>query len=447
VKKSALREPWDFPARRLIPLARRKSPLAPLLQRGGGGIWSSTDGLPSGRPIRVVRVIARLNVGGPAWHVILLTAGLDPARFQTTLVTGVPEPAEGDLGPAAAARGVRPVLIPELGRAIRPAQDLVALWKLTRLFRQLRPDIVHTHTAKAGALGRAAAILAGIPIRVHTFHGHVLEGYFAPAVTQAFLAIERALARRTTRIVTVSPRLREELLRMGIGRPGQVEAIPLGLELQRFARPAAGPPALRQALRLPPDAALLGIVGRLVPIKDHPTLFAALARLPASPSVHLAVVGDGERRAALVRLVGELGLGARVHFLGWRDDLEAILREMDVVICSSRNEGTPVSLIEAMAAGVPVLSTAVGGVADLVTHGETGWLVPAGEPAALAEGIRALLADGDLRARLARAGQAAALARHDVTRLLPRMEALYAGLLAARPPEVRAARPSADPGE
>jgi glycosyltransferase involved in cell wall biosynthesis len=385
----------------------------------------------SGRPIRVARVIARLNIGGPAQHVILLSAGLDRARFATTLITGMVGEHEGDFAEAARARGLTPVVIPELGRAIRPAQDFASLCKLVRLFRRLTPDIVHTHTAKAGALGRLAARVAGVPLTVHTFHGHVLDGYFSPPVTRAFLAIERWLARGTDRLVTVSPRLRAQLLAMGIGRPDQVEVIPLGLDLGRFrSARSASAPALRAGLGLASGTPLLGSVGRLVPIKDHPTLFRALARLKGDgEAAHLVVVGDGEERAALARLAEALGLSARVHFLGWRADLETILSELDVVICSSRNEGTPVALIEAMAAGVPVLSTEVGGVADLVTHGVTGWLVPAGDPAAMAEAIQHLLAVPELRVRLATAGRPVALDRYDVTRLIARVEKLYAGMI------------------
>jgi len=381
----------------------------------------------------VVRVIARLNIGGPAQQAILLTAGLDRARFATTLVTGVVGHAEGDFTDAARARGVTPVVIPELGRAIRPARDLTALIKLIRLFRALRPDIVHTHTAKAGTLGRLAARLARIPVKIHTFHGHVLEGYFSRPVTRAFLEVERRLACTTDRLVTVSPRLKAQLLAMGIGRPEQVDVVPLGLDLERFRRARPASPALRPSLGLTGDMPLLGIVGRLVPIKDHATLFQALARLhDEGPAVHLVVIGDGEERARLEELAGRLGLGSRIHFLGWRVDLETILKELDVVICASRNEGTPVALIEAMAAGIPVLSTDVGGVADLVTHEETGWLVPSGDPDAMASAIRRLLSDRILGARLAAAGQVAALDRHDVARLISRVEALYADVLAKK---------------
>jgi len=383
-----------------------------------------------GRPVRVARVIARLNIGGPAQHAILLAAGLDRTRFATTLVTGVVGRGEGDFSGMAHARGVDPVVIPELGRAIHPARDLMALIKLVRLFRALRPDIVHTHTAKAGTLGRLAARFARVPVKIHTFHGHVLEGYFPRPVTRAFLEIERRLARTTDRLVTVSPRLKAQLLAMGIGRPEQVEVVPLGLDLERFRRAQPASPTLRPSLGLAEGAPLLGIVGRLVPIKDHVTLFRALARLHAEGRIaHLAVVGDGEERVRLEGLARSLGLGLQIHFLGWRVDLETILGELDVVICASRNEGTPVALIEAMATGTPVLSTEVGGVADLVTHGLTGWLVSPGDPDAMARGIRHLLDDGPLRGRLAAAGREVALDRHEVACLISRVEVLYTDLL------------------
>ena len=388
---------------------------------------------PLERPIRVARVIARLNVGGPAQHAVLLTAGLDRMRFLSTLITGVVGKDEGDFSPAARARGLEPVVIPELGPAIHPGRDVVALGKLVRSFRRLQPDLVHTHTAKAGALGRVAARLAGVPAVVHTFHGHVLEGYFSPGLTRVLLQIERALARITDRIITLSPRLRQAILGMGIGRPAQVQVIPLGLDLDPFLHVSPGQAGLRTTLAIPPDVPVLGIVGRLVPIKDHPTLFGALALLKGgSRAPHLVVVGDGERREPLRRLAHQLGLASRIHFLGWRTDLQAILGELDVVICCSRNEGTPVALIEAMAAGIPVVSTDVGGVGDLVVQGETGWLVPPDDPPALAQAVQGLLADPALRRRLAAAARPYALSRHDVKGLIHRMEALYTSLMAEK---------------
>jgi glycosyltransferase involved in cell wall biosynthesis len=237
----------------------------------------------------------------------------------------------------------------------------------------------------------------------------------------------------TDRLVTVSPRLRTELLARGIGRPEQFEVIPLGLDLGRFRRPRPESPTVRRGLGLAADTPLLGIVGRLVPIKGHATLFEAMALLPpGGQAPHLVVVGDGEERAPLERLAGSLGLDKRIHFLGWRADLETIVPELDVVICASKNEGTPVALIEAMAAGVPVLSTDVGGVGDLVAHGKTGWLVPPSDPAAMARAIGQLLGDEGLRAQLAGASRAVALERHGVEGLIRRVEALYTDLLATK---------------
>jgi len=387
----------------------------------------------SRRPMRIARIIARLNVGGPGQHAISLSAGLDPARFVTTLITGTVGPREGDLTAEARTRGVTPVVIPELGRRIHPTHDLVALGKLVTLFRRLRPDLVHTHTAKAGTLGRVAARLAGVPAIVHTFHGHVLDGYFSPTLSRLFLQIERVLARITDRIIAVSPQVRQDLLARGVGRSEQVEVIPAGLDLARFLHGAPSPARLRDMLAIPAGAPLLGIVGRLVAIKDHPTLFQALSRLQTpGPPPHLIVVGDGERRQALTRLAQEIGLASRIHFLGWRTDLEAILGELDVVICCSKNEGTPLALIEAMAAGVPVLATDVGGVGDLIRQGETGWLAPPCDPPALSRAIRDLLADPERRARTVPSARRLALERHNVNTLLHRMEALYETLLAEK---------------
>ena len=384
--------------------------------------------------LRVARVISRLNVGGPAIHTILLTAGLDPAAFESRLYVGAPGPAEGDMLPLARARGVEPVAVPGLGRSIRPGRDLAALGHLVRAFRAFRPRVVHTHAAKAGTLGRIAARLAGVPATVHTFHGHVLSGYFNPAVTAAFRAIERALARRTTRIVALSPGQRDELLALGIGRPERMAVVPLGLELDGCLNAQARRGELRRHLRLPPEARLVGIVARLVPIKDHASFFKAAARVArADPAARFVVAGDGPLRARLESAAREAGLADRTHFLGWWEDLPALYADLDVVALTSRNEGTPVCLLEAMAAGVPVVATAVGGVSDVVRHGETGLLVPPGDPGALAAALAALLGDPERRSALGLAGRRAAYPAYDVKTLIARVETLYRELIAAAP--------------
>ncbi|HZR84626.1 MAG TPA: glycosyltransferase [Candidatus Binatia bacterium] len=391
--------------------------------------------------IRVLRVIARLNVGGPALHTVLLTRHLPAERYDSRLVAGSPGPAEGDY---LALRGIsldRLVRLPELGRELHGARDLTALVGLVRLMRELRPHLVHTHTAKAGALGRLAAIAARVPIVVHTFHGHVFEGYFSRRRTRVFLAIERILARRTDRILTVSESVRRQLLALGIGRPEQVRVVPLGLELDRFGAAARYRGELRRELAIPDDAPLVGIVARLAPIKAHEVFIAAAARIAQRlPSCRFAIVGDGERRGELECLVAARGLRDRVAFLGWRADLERIHGALDVAVLTSRNEGSPVALIEAMAAGVAVVATSVGGVPDLIEDGANGLLVEAGDDAAVAAAVVQLLGDSARRQALASAGRASVLERHSADRLVEDVDALYGELLNEALPRSHARR-------
>jgi glycosyltransferase involved in cell wall biosynthesis len=382
----------------------------------------------SAGPVRIVRVIARLNVGGPAIHATLLTSRLDPARFTTTLVTGAEEASEGNYL-ALHGRQAQVELIPDLGREIRPVRDLRTLRDLVRIIRRVRPHIVHTHTAKAGAVGRVAALVCGVPIVVHTFHGHVLRGYFSPAKTALYRGIERTLARRTDRLLTVTDRVRDELLALGVGRPEQYVTVPLGFDLAPLLQAEHRRGELRRELGLG-QAPLVGIVARLVPIKAHEVFLAAAARVHAAmPDVRFLVVGDGERRAELERQVDALGLRAATRFLGWRADLDRLYADVDVVVLTSRNEGSPVALIEAMAAGVPVVSTAVGGVPDVVQDGASGLLAAIDDEAAIAGHVLTLLGDRDLVARMGAVGRARVAATYGADRLVADIEALYTDLL------------------
>jgi glycosyltransferase involved in cell wall biosynthesis len=397
-----------------------------------------------GRPVRVCRIIGRLNIGGPARHAILLTDGLRARGYETVLVAGREGPEEGTLRDLAAERGLPALFLHELGREVRPGRDFIALAKLVRLIRRLRPDIVHTHTAKAGALGRVAAKLAGAPILIHTFHGHILHGYFSRGATGLFLAIERQLGRLSTKILTVSEGQRLELLGLRIGTPDTLDVMPLGLELDRFLHAGLRRGEIRHELGAAPETALVGIIARLVPIKDHGTFLEAAAKLCRHRSnVRFLVVGDGELRSALERQAGALGLGARVHFLGWRRDLEPIYADLDLVVLSSRNEGTPASLIEAMAAGIPVVATRVGGVPDLVADEKTGSLVPPGDPGALSRAIETLLCDPDRRREMGRLAREAVYPKYSDAALIDRMDDLYSSLLAARTDEDRMTNPEA----
>lgn len=383
------------------------------------------------RPIRVMRLIARLNIGGPAIHVTLLTAWLRPPEFETLLVCGHIGEHEGDMAYLAGQKGIQPVMIAELGRELAPLRDLRTLLKLWRLMRRFRPDIVCTHTAKAGLVGRWAAWLARVPVRVHTFHGHVFHGYFGPAKTRLFLVLERLTARITDRLITISPALRDELVHTYHIAPFEkFVVVPLGLELDPFAATPRHQGQFRAEHRIPPAAPLIGIVGRLVPIKNHGLFVEMAARVRAArPEAHFVIIGDGETRAAVEQQVSAAGLSNAVTFTGWLTDLRPAYSDLDALVITSRNEGTPVSLIEALTAGVPVVSTAVGGVPDLLQGGAYGQLVPPDDPAALASAVLDALDDSGMdRAAV----QQAVIVQYGIARLAGDVAALYRDLLADR---------------
>jgi glycosyltransferase involved in cell wall biosynthesis len=297
---------------------------------------------------------------------------------------------------------------------------------LRQLITARQPAIMDTHMAKAGTIGRiAASTVRNRPKIVHTFHGHVLEGYFRPAVAQAYLGVERMLARRTDVLVAVSEQIRTQLLELGIGRPEQWRTIPLGLDLDELLGVREPSGVLRELLGIG-DAPLIGMLGRLVPIKDVASAIDAVNRVPAA---HLAVIGDGEDRAVLEARVASLGLERRVHFVGWRHDVAAVLADIDVALLTSRNEGTPVALIEAAAAGRAAVATDVGGVRSVVTDGVGGLMVPAGDVAAIAAALDALLGDPARRATMGDAARAHVRERFSVDRLARDTGALYDELL------------------
>lgn len=392
--------------------------------------WNGSNHMTS--PIRVCRIIGRLNIGGPARHAILLTQGLRAYGYETVLVVGREGASEGNLHDLAAEKGVKPLILPQLGREVRPHRDGAALLTLVRLLRRLRPDIVHTHTAKAGALGRVAAKLAGVPIIIHTFHGHVLDGYFNRGATRFFLGIERYLAAITTKVLTVSDGQRRDLLRLGIGRPETVGVMPLGLELDGFLRSDLRRGEVRRRLGISMETPLIGIIARLAPIKDHATFLEAASELRKShPDIRFLIVGDGERRSHLEQQAHALGLSDCIHFVGWQRDLEPIYADLDLVVLSSLNEGTPLSLIEAMAAGLPVVATKVGGVPDLVADGKTGLLVPPKDPMAMSRAVDTLLGDANRRRQMGRMGRDAVYPLYSNAALIDRMHRLYSALLQA----------------
>jgi glycosyltransferase involved in cell wall biosynthesis len=341
--------------------------------------------------------------------------------FPTTLGAGTPTEREGELLDERV-----PVRRLPLVRPLRPDVDARAVVEVRRLLRETGAALVHTHMAKAGTVGRVAArSVRPRPRTVHTFHGHVLDGYFSAPVRRAFLEIERRLAGVTDVLVAISDEIRDELLDLGIGRPSQYRVIPLGFDLGPFLDVNGQSGVLRHRVGLAPDVPLVGVVGRLVPIKDHVTLFEAMARLPG---VHLAVVGDGELRASLEARVEAMRLSDRVHFTGWMTDVAAVVSDVDVVALSSRNEGTPVSLIEAAACGRPAVATDVGGVRAVVEHGVNGLLARPGDAEQLSAALDQVLRDGEGRRRMGDAGRARVRDRFSQERLLRDVRDLYGEL-------------------
>lgn len=385
--------------------------------------------------IRVVRVITRLNIGGPSIQAITLSRRLTASGIETRLLHGELGQGEGDMTTLMPLDGVDAAYVPTLRRPISPIRDARALWRLFLEIRRFRPDIVHTHMAKAGALGRLAAVLynwtSGRKHRVrlvHTYHGHVFEGYFGSPSTRVFLFVERWLGRRTETLVAISPQVRHDVIHTyAIGDEARTCLIPLGFDLERFlAIEDADRRRARAELAIPDEAIVVSTVGRLTAIKQHSLFFEMAAVLAANdPRMLFLVVGDGELRGALEAQVAALGIPSRVRFLGWRGDLERIYGATDVFVLTSRNEGTPVALIEAMASGVASVSTDVGGVRDVIVSSDAGTRVPFGDVAALVAAV------GDFAASLARrrdvgnAARGTVRARFSLSRLSRDIEALY----------------------
>jgi glycosyltransferase involved in cell wall biosynthesis len=405
--------------------------------------------------IRVVRIIDRLNVGGPAKHVTWLSAGLNPQEFETTLITGTVPPHEGDMSWFAQAAGIEPLVIKEMSRELSP-RDLFVIVKLLRLFWQLQPLIIHTHKAKAGAAGRVAALLykwltpSALWLRprrcrvVHTFHGHIFHSYYGRAKSQLFVWIERWLARCCTdRIITISQQQKHEINQVfGVGRAVQFRVIPLGIDCDETP-PHTSARSLRETYGVPNECIALGIVGRLCEVKNHQMLLRALAKLRSQETgfaqrAHCFIIGDGELRAELEALTDALALRNCVTFTGFREDVAGLYAELDLVLLTSLNEGTPLTLIEAMNQGRAVLATEVGGVVDILgERGETrpgftlwqhGATVPSRELTAFAQALRYLLDQPELRNQMGKRGQVYVKTQLSRERLIGDIETLYRAL-------------------
>lgn len=327
--------------------------------------------------MKIVRIIARLNVGGPARHVVWLTKELNNTDFQSVLIAGTIPEGEEDMGWFADENGVKPIFIEEMSRELSP-KDIVSLWKVYREIKKAKPDIIHTHTAKAGTIGRIAGFFYRLFSRkkvkiIHTFHGHIFHSYYGNLKTKIFLFIEKTLARfATDKIITISQRQFEEIHEeFGIGKREQFEIIPLGIDLDKFAEAAAKRNILREEIGAKTDEILVGFVGRLTEIKNVPLLLKVAEtyqnkRDKSFPKLKFLIIGDGNLREELEAEAAKLKLTDTVKFLGNRNDADVFYAGLDIVALVSLNEGTPLSLIEAMANGKAIISTSVGGVIDLL---------------------------------------------------------------------------------
>jgi glycosyltransferase involved in cell wall biosynthesis len=391
------------------------------------------------RQRRVTRIIARLNIGGPAIQAITLTQELERFGYQTRLLRGVEDPAEGNMDYLAVERGVVPTLIPSMRRD--PGfGDLTALLRIVLLLWRDRPAIVHTHAAKGGTLGRIAALIAfplrrSRPLVIHTYHGHSLTGYFSGRTARFYRLVEKLLAPRTDVLLAVSAEVRDDLVELGVAPARQFRVMPLGFDLAPFTGDvdrASRRRVLRSAWGVSDDELVVTLIARLVPIKRVDRFLAMACSISDRDRVRFVVVGDGELHEELAASDDALALGDRLIWAGFRRDVPDVCFASDVVTLTSDNEGTPVSLIEAQAAAVPVVATDVGGVRAVVRDGSSGQLADREDAAGLGGAVATLLADADLRRRMGEAGRAHVTSLYTLDRLVADHAALYDELLTAR---------------
>lgn len=329
------------------------------------------------KKIKVIRIIDRLNIGGPAIHSILLTAGLNKKRFETILITGKICEFEGDMGYLATENGVQPIFIPELSRDISIKSDLIALWKIMKIIKKEKPDIIHTHKSKAGAIGRLASIFLRVPVIIHTFHGHVFHSYFGKLKSKIFLQIERILAYFTTKIIVISENQFNEICNIyRLASPKKFKIIPLGFDFSPLMRINEFKGVLKKEFNINESTITVGIIGRLTYVKNH-NMFLKVAQIVLNQrkNVKFLIIGDGELKEKLIEQAKSLGIDKDIIFTGWIKSLPKIYSDLDIVTLTSFNEGTPVTIIEAMFCKKPVVTTNVGGISDLVIDKKTGYLI------------------------------------------------------------------------
>lgn len=384
----------------------------------------------SDHPTRILRLTVRLNIAGPTLQAILLTKAFQERGYESILISGGSPDETDSMYYLAQRYGIEPRYIPELYPYLNPIRNLAALWSLYRVMREWKPDIVHTHTTTAGFIGRIAARMAGVPIVVHTLHVHPFRGYYNQLRTTVFSSVERIGAALSDSIITLSESLRRELVdRYHITSRQRINVLPLGFDLQSYADTPRKGGKFREQWNIPQDAPLVGIIGRILPVKNHALFLDAAAKLVQQiPEARFVIIGDGYLRNEMQDKTAALGLMQQVFFTGWVQDLADVYSDLDVLAVSSWNEGTPVPIIEALAAGCPVVATEVGGIPDLLDGGKLGALVPSGDADALAAALIETLQNppepDPARSMM--------LDRYGLERLANDLDSLYRGLMAKK---------------
>ena len=397
---------------------------------------------------RILRIHNRLIIGGPTLNVLNLTKYLQP-DFETLLVVGEKEHHEQDAGEMAKKMGIEPLVVPEMGRSIHPLKDYSTYTRLKKIIKDFKPDIVHTHAAKPGAVGRFAAATSKVPVIVHTYHGHVFHSYFGKAKTQVFLNIERAMGRRSDALIAISPQQKRELTQdFRIAKPFKFNIVPLGFELDRFCEDGQEKrQRFRSEFDIKEDEIAIGITGRLVPVKNHDLFLEAIAYVlkNTTKKIRAFIIGDGESRGDIEAKATALGISFKkfadgdtankpLTFTSWRTDIDTINSGLDIICLTSLNEGTPVSLIEAQAGNKPVVSTRVGGIQDIVVEGETALLSDINDRQTFCNNLLSLVNDDHLRTNLGKNGADWVMQKFSVQRLSDDFRNLYYGLLDKKRP-------------
>ena len=384
--------------------------------------------------IKVIHIITRFDKGGSAENTFLTVMGLDEERYEVTLIKGLSFESDMTEGEAKAVErnlaevereGIRIITLPDLVRRIYPLYDLKAFVSLIKIFLKEKPHIVHTHTSKAGILGRWAAFFARIPVIVHTPHGHVFWGYFSKWRTSVFILLEKLTALITDRIITLTEQEKRDHLRFNIASEDKFSTIHSGVELDKFLHISVAPSEMRKILGIPEGNLVVGTVGRLTPVKGHRYLIEAAGKLvDVRPDTTFVFLGDGELSDELKNMVSRLGIGENVKFPGWRPDMAEVMSIFDIFVLPSLNEGMGRVLVEAMALGKPIVASDIGGIPDLVVQGENGYLVPVSDVETLAARIRELLDDFGKRGKMGNTGQGY-VAKYSSEEMVKKIDRLY----------------------